>query len=82
MVSAVTQHAIDRYMERTGAKKALRSTNTLFSLAESAVPLGKNRYYARGWIVVMVNGVVKTAYRPKTREQMEIVYNACSRKTK
>jgi hypothetical protein len=79
-VSAVTQHAIDRYMERTGAKKAQRATTTLFCLAESAIPIGKNRYYARGWIVVVKDGVVKTAYRPKTREQMDAVYCACSTK--
>jgi hypothetical protein len=80
VVSAVTQHAIDRYLERTGGKKAHRATNTLFCLAESAIPIGNNRYYARGWIVVLKDGVVKTAYRPKTREQMDAVYRACSAK--
>jgi len=77
-VSAVTQHAIDRYLERAGGKKVQRATNTLFSLADSAIPIGNNRYYARGWIVVVKDGTVKTAYRPKTREQMDAVYRACS----
>lgn len=80
VVGAITQHALERFMERSGSKKMPRAIGQLFCLAESAVSIGNNRFYARGWIVVVLEGEVKTAYRPRTREQQEAIFRAMSAK--
>ena len=78
-ITSMTQHAVDRFMERSGSKKPIRAIYKLFSLSEAAVPMGRNRYYTRGWIIVVVNGVVKTAYRPRTREEMDAIFRAAEK---
>ena len=81
-VDSVTQHAIDRYMERLGSKKTLRAIDKIFTMTTCALPIGQNRYYTNGWIIVVVRGVVKTIYRPRTMEQMNAVNMACERAKK
>ncbi len=76
MSLVLTQHAIDRYMERSGTKKPMRSILKLFSLADSARPLGRGKFYARGWVLVMKGGRVKTVYRPTSRIDHQKIYEA------
>lgn len=73
---SVSQHAVDRYLQRSNGKRELHAVGKLFAVADASIPIGKNRRYAKGWIVVVKNGVVKTAYRPRTREQMRAVHDA------
>ena len=81
-IDAVTQHAIDRYMERLGSKKVYRAIDKIFTMSTCALPIGHNRYYTNGWIIVVVGGMVKTIYRPRTIEQMNAVNRACARAKK
>ncbi len=77
---AVQQHAVDRYMERTGSKGQMRCCEKLWIKAQFAVhiPIGNNRFYdtRNGWIVVIFKGIVKTIYRPKTLEQFASIHKA------
>jgi hypothetical protein len=75
-INRVTQHAIERYMERTGSKKMNRVVKKLLSASEAALAIGKNQYYHRGIIYVVVDGTVITTYKPKGKEQTDAVYNA------
>lgn len=75
-ITTITQHALDRYFERSGCVKPVKAMNKLFSHSEHATPIGNHRYYNRGWIFVIVKGVIKTCYKPRTREQQQAVYNA------
>lgn len=79
MNQTITQHALDRFMERSGSNRVMRSLNKLSAVVDSAIPIGKNKLYWGGWIIVMVKGEVKTAYHPRTRKQMNQVHAACRR---
>jgi len=81
-VDSVTQHAIDRYLERAGSKKVHRAIGKIFTMSSRALNIGDNRYYSNGWILVVVDGLVKTVYRPTTREQMNSINKACERARK
>ena len=72
----LTQHTVDRYMQYSGSKRAVRTITRLFNAADQGLPIGNNRFYHRGWIVVIKDGIVKTAYRPRTREQMDAIFAA------
>lgn len=76
MVTKVTQHAVDRYTERSGCKSLEKSVNKLLERANSGIPIGRNRIYHGGWIVAIRKGVVKTVYRLRTPEQLESVFKA------
>lgn len=75
-VNSITQHAVDRYMERSGTKSPTRAMRKLFELAEQAIPIGHSRFYASGWIVVMKRGVLKTCYKPRTLSQTNSIFAA------
>ncbi len=73
---SLTQHALDRYMERSGSTKILKSLFKIESLVANAVQIGKNQFYAGGWIMKVVHGEVVTMYRPKYPSQLRKVYKA------
>jgi hypothetical protein len=81
-VDAVTKHAIDRYMERLGSKKVHRAIGKIFTMSSRALNIGDNRYYSNGWIIVVVDGLVRTVYRPRTHEQMYAINKATERARK
>lgn len=76
----LTQHALDRYMERTNCKNVLRGLNNIEHLLASAVRIGKNRVYASGLILKVHNGVVTTVYKPTHQRDFRQIYNAKNRK--
>lgn len=78
--AAITQHAIDRYMERSGSKAVMRTIRKLFDVVERGVPVNGGRFYHKGWIVVVRAGEIKTVYRPRTKAQMSAVYDAHKRR--
>lgn len=80
-VSALTHHALERFMKRTGNKKPVASMQKLFLAAEQGTPLGNNRFYYRGLVVVVVNGEVKTAFKPHRRDIQEQIYHALNPKS-
>lgn len=76
-IRAVTQHAVDRFMERTGMKKPVKATEKVFRLAQSSIPIGKSLYYSQGWLMfVNKKGEVKTIYRPSQKWQHQAIYEA------
>lgn len=75
-VKAVTQHAVDRFMERTGSNKPVKALQKVFRLAESSIQVGKSLYYSQGWLMFIKCGEVKTIYRPKWKWQHQAIYEA------
>lgn len=87
IVTAATTHAIERFSERGGPaeNRPLARLNYLFALAENAVPIGGNEFYARGsgsrgggWILVIVDETIKTVYRPRRPDQLNRIHKAFS----
>ncbi len=76
-ITKVTQHAVDRYMQRSGCKSLTASVNKLLERANKVIPIGKNRVYQGGWIVAIRRGAVVTCYKPRTPEQLGAVFRAC-----
>jgi len=71
----LTQHALDRYMQRSGCRRVVKSLNRIERLAAKAIPIGKTQFYAEGWILRMVGGEIVTVHRPN-RSQMRKIYKA------
>jgi hypothetical protein len=66
---SVTAHALDRFMERSGASDREKATLTIMRLAETAIiyDTAQNKFHSGGWILVIDGGVVKTIYRVRTQ---------------
>jgi cytochrome oxidase Cu insertion factor (SCO1/SenC/PrrC family) len=79
-IKAVTQHAVDRFMERTGNKKPLRAMQKVFRLAQSSIPIGpigKSLYFSQGWIMLInKRGIVNTIYRPRSKWEHKAIAEA------
>jgi hypothetical protein len=76
-VRAVTQHAVDRFMERSTIKKGYAATQKVFKLAQSSMPIGKSLHFSRGWLMFINKyGVVKTIYRPRSRWEHKAIAEA------
>lgn len=73
-IKAVTQHAVDRFQERSGSKKP--KIERLFRLAEQSVPIGAGRRYSSGWIFVVKKNVVRTVYKPRKRHEFEAIHKS------
>ncbi|SRR5260221_4366307 len=78
---AIQQHAIDRYMERTGSTGEMRCCEKIWIKAQFSIPMSRNRFYdpRGGFIIVIVNRIVKTIYRPRTTEQFDAIYKAMAK---
>lgn len=64
-IKAVTQHAVNRFMERSTIRSSHSATQKVFRLAQSSIPIGKSLYFSKGWLMVInKKKVVKTIYRP------------------
>lgn len=70
----VTQHTLERYMQRSGTKKVNRSLERLFVLSQQAIHLEGNKYYWGGWIIVILDGEVKTVYKPRFKRDLDLIY--------
>jgi len=70
----LTQHALERYMERSGSKHVHRALGRISSLVAQAVPIDKKRVYARGWIMRVDGGDVVTMYRPTNPRDMAKIF--------
>ena len=76
-IKAVTQHAVDRFMERTGNKKPLRAMQKVFRIAQSSIPIGRSLHFSQGWLMFINKyGVVKTIYRPANKWEHKAIANA------
>lgn len=76
-IKAVTQHAVDRFMERTGNKKPLRAMQKVFRLGQSSIPIGRSLYFSQGWVLCITSlGIVKTIYRPCSRWEHKAIAEA------
>lgn len=66
---SVTAHALDRFMERSGASDREKATLTIMKLAENSIAYdtAQNKFHSSGWILVIDGGVVKTIYRVTTQ---------------
>lgn len=64
MKIGLEQHAVDRFRERSGIKTEARAMAKLLEYADQAVRVGPDRFFARGWILIIRDGFVKTVYRP------------------
>jgi len=78
-VTAVTQHALERYMKRTGSQNIKQALNKMMHNAEVGTPIGGNRYYSRGVVYVVVDGEIKTAYKPHTKEVQDAIHHALNK---
>jgi len=78
---AVTQHALERYMQRSGATRVVKSLNKIERLASRAVRIGKTRFYADGWILKVVRGEIVTMFKPKYASDLRQIYKAVNHKT-
>jgi hypothetical protein len=76
IATSATQHALDRFMTRAKSNLPVASMTKMFNVADFGTPIGHNRFYSRGWIVVVVDGVIRTAYRPRTPEQFNAIFHA------
>lgn len=76
---AVTQHAVDRYLERSQGSKEQRAIAKLFAIADKAIPLGRGQFYADGWIIAVKSGEIRTVFRPRTPAQLAAVHRACAK---
>lgn len=63
----VTQHAVERFMERSGCQSAAQAGETLLKMASRALPWrrDKNQWHCSGWILVIDEGGVQTVFRRK-----------------
>jgi hypothetical protein len=76
-VRSVTQHAVDRFMERTGNKKQVRAVQKVFRLAQSSIPIGRSLYFSQGWLMFINEyGDVKTIYRPANKWEHKAIATA------
>lgn len=72
IVKSVTQHALDRYMERSGVKGVQRALNKIMGHVEFAIPMGGHRFYSNGWVIVIKKRVVRTMYKPLPKDFLAI----------
>lgn len=79
-IVAVTQHALDRYMERSGCTNVNKAIKNLTDVGERGIPIGRQQFYAKGWIVVVRRFMVVTAFKPKTFSQQNRVNRAVGAK--
>lgn len=79
----VSEHAIDRYIERVAPKSGPLSRPDIvarvLAMLPDAVPMTDTKFYSNGVIVTVVGSVVTTVYRPTTRSQKSKVRKALSR---
>lgn len=76
-VRAVTQHAVDRFMERFSKMNPVNATQKVFRLAQSSIPIGKSLYFSKGWLMfINKQGLVKTIYRPKMKWEHKAISDA------
>lgn len=79
----VSEHAIDRYVERVAPKFGPLSRPDIIArvlaLLPDAVPMTDTKFYSNGIIVTVVGSVVTTVYRPTTRSQKSKVRKALAR---
>lgn len=68
----LTQHALDRFMERAKSDRVLKSLNKIERLAARAIKIGPCRYYAGGWILIHDRGAIQTMFRPNNRDKKRI----------
>lgn len=70
----VSEHAIDRYMERTGVKSRERARNKILLRWNAARSIGGGEWYARGWIICMRADVITTITKPHKEHSQERIY--------
>jgi nucleoside-diphosphate-sugar epimerase len=81
---AVNSHAnIRHYPARLGTvhgphqdQDTTKALNKMLASAEKALPIGNNEYYLRGVVYVVVNGEVKTAYKPHQPSTQARIFRA------
>ncbi|MBN8245871.1 MAG: hypothetical protein J0L84_00345 [Verrucomicrobia bacterium] len=61
----VKPHAVDRFMQRSGASDRERAAATLRKFAALAMPWSraKNQWHHNGWILVIRRRAILTVYR-------------------
>lgn len=64
----VSQHALDRYMERSGSRNVNKSLAFLFEAASSGAIQPNGRIEHKGWTLVVIDRDVKTVYRATKME--------------
>ena len=79
-ISAISQHALERYMIRTATKDVGKALKKIESCASNAVPIGNNQFYLRGVVYVVVAGEVKTAFKPHKKETQDRIFEAFNKK--
>jgi hypothetical protein len=79
-ISAISQHALERYMIRTATKDVKKALKKIDQCASNAVPIGNNEYYLRGVVYVVVEGEVKTAYKPHKKETQDRIFAAFNKR--
>jgi hypothetical protein len=72
-----TQHAIDRYRQRTGsAAPQSKIERKLEDRIQASIPIGSGLLYGSGWVFVMKGDVLITVYKPKARWIQERIHKA------
>jgi len=81
-VNAITQHALDRYCERTGAKNIAKALSKIDCATQFLLRIDKNRYYSKttGFVLVIRKGVLKTIYKPYPRD-FSLIHEAIAKET-
>lgn len=66
LVKAVSQHALDRFLERSRIRTPNNALAILFRLAQRCEHLNGDRWHANGWILVISGDELVTVYRPQS----------------
>ena len=79
-VKSISQHCLERFVERKGEtygkNSSIKALNKLTELLKNSIKIDKFRYYCDGWIMVVKKKEMRTAYKVKSFNQMDLVYEA------
>lgn len=64
---SVTQHALDRFMERAGITNPQTAFEILLLMVYRAEPIGGHRRWVDDWVIVVKRREVKTVFRGTRR---------------
>lgn len=68
MTISLSQHAINQFRKRSGVKSDARAARLLAGYAATGRLVGPERWLSHGWLLIIRNNEVRTAYRPDKRQ--------------
>lgn len=80
-VRAISQHALDRFLERSRIRTPNNALAILFRLAQRCEHLNGDRWHANGWILVISGDELVTVYRPSATNDVRRIRASILRRT-